>query len=92
MIPATIRRFGDVLDNATVAVVDPKLQSSAAKAHEWLPIKPGEDGALRADEGPARLGLPLPAPPASSPICHCHCHLRGKPKQAEAFREGSFLC
>lgn len=46
MIPATIRRFGDVLDSATVAVVDPRMNSSAAKAHEWLPIKPGEDGAL----------------------------------------------
>jgi len=46
MIPAAIRRFGDVLDRATVAVVDPKLSSSSAKAHEWLPIKPGEDGAL----------------------------------------------
>ena len=46
MIPATIRRFGDVLDNATVAVIDPRLNSSAAKAHEWLPIKPGTDGAL----------------------------------------------
>ena len=46
MIPATIRRFGDMLDHATVTVVDPKLQSSSAKAHNWLPIKPGEDGAL----------------------------------------------
>jgi anaerobic selenocysteine-containing dehydrogenase len=46
MVPASIRRFGDVLDKATVAVVDPRLQASAAKAHEWLPVKPGEDGAL----------------------------------------------
>jgi anaerobic selenocysteine-containing dehydrogenase len=46
MIPATIRRFGDVLDRATVAVVDPRLSSSAAKAHEWLPVQPGTDGAL----------------------------------------------
>ena len=46
MIPATIQRFGDVLDQATVAVVDPKLSASSAKAQEWLPIKPGEDGAL----------------------------------------------
>ncbi len=46
MIPAAIRRFGDVLDQATVAVVDPKLSSSSAKAQEWLPVKPGEDGAL----------------------------------------------
>jgi anaerobic selenocysteine-containing dehydrogenase len=46
MIPATIKRFGDVLDRATVAVVDPKLNTSAAKAHEWLPVIPGTDGAL----------------------------------------------
>ncbi len=46
MVPATIRRFGGVLDRGTVAVVDPKLQTSASKAHEWLPVKPGEDGAL----------------------------------------------
>ena len=46
MIPATIRRFGDLLDRGTVAVVDPRLNSSAAKAHEWLPLKPGTDGAL----------------------------------------------
>lgn len=46
MIPATIKRFGDLLDRGKVAVVDPKLNTSAAKAQEWLPIKPGEDGAL----------------------------------------------
>ena len=46
MIPATIKRFGDMLDRATIAVVDPKLSSSSTKAQEWLPLKPGEDGAL----------------------------------------------
>ncbi|MBL6991420.1 MAG: molybdopterin-dependent oxidoreductase [Bacteriovoracaceae bacterium] len=46
MIPATIKRFGKVLDNATVAVVDPRMNTSAAKAHEWLPVIPGTDGAL----------------------------------------------
>ncbi|RMH70683.1 MAG: twin-arginine translocation signal domain-containing protein [Gemmatimonadetes bacterium] len=46
MIPATIRAFGDLLDRGAIAVVDPKLTTSAAKAQEWLPIKPGEDGAL----------------------------------------------
>ena len=46
MIPATIKRFGDVLDRATVAVVDPRLNTSAAKAQEWLPLIPGTDGAL----------------------------------------------
>ena len=39
-------RWGDVLDRAHVVVIDPRLSVSAAKADEWLPIKPGEDGAL----------------------------------------------
>lgn len=46
MIPATIKRFGDVLDRGTVAVVDPRMNTSAAKAQEWLPLIPGTDGAL----------------------------------------------
>jgi len=45
-VPNAISKFGDILDQATVAVVDPRLSTSAAKAHEWLPVKPGEDGAL----------------------------------------------
>ncbi|UCE19329.1 MAG: molybdopterin-dependent oxidoreductase [Gemmatimonadota bacterium] len=39
-------RWGDALDRAQVAVVDPRLSATAAKASEWLPVKPGEDGAL----------------------------------------------
>jgi len=46
MIPATIKRLGDVIDKATVAVVDPKINNTAAKAQEWLPLLPGTDGAL----------------------------------------------
>jgi len=46
MIPATIKRFGEVMDRAKITVVDPRFSTSAAKAHNWLPIKPGEDGAL----------------------------------------------
>jgi anaerobic selenocysteine-containing dehydrogenase len=38
--------WGDVLDAATVAVIDPRLSASASKADEWLSVKPGEDGAL----------------------------------------------
>lgn len=41
-----ISKFGEILDRATVTVVDPKMGSVAAKAHNWLPIKPGTDGAL----------------------------------------------
>ena len=46
LVPAIIKRFGDVLDKATVAVVDPRMQTTATKAQEWLPIIPGQDGAL----------------------------------------------
>lgn len=46
MVPAAITRLGDVLDQATVAVVDPKLNNTAAKSHEWMPLLPGTDGAL----------------------------------------------
>ncbi len=38
--------WGEVLDRAEVAVVDPRFSASAAKAGEWLPIMPGQDGAL----------------------------------------------
>ncbi|MBT3364040.1 MAG: molybdopterin-dependent oxidoreductase [Chloroflexi bacterium] len=38
--------WGDLLDRAQVAVVDPRLSAAAAKASEWLPVKPGGDGAL----------------------------------------------
>lgn len=45
-VPRMIKDFGNLLDRATVTVVDPKMGASAAKAHNWLPIKPGTDGAL----------------------------------------------
>lgn len=40
--------WGDVLDRAQVAVVEPRLSATAAKADEWLPVRPGHDGALAA--------------------------------------------
>ena len=46
MVPNTIRRFGEILARGKVIAVDPRLSNVAAKAHEWLPIKPGTDGAL----------------------------------------------
>jgi anaerobic selenocysteine-containing dehydrogenase len=47
-VPNAIAKFGGILDRGTVIAVDPRLSASAAKANEWLPIKPGEDGALAA--------------------------------------------
>ncbi|UCD59293.1 MAG: molybdopterin-dependent oxidoreductase, partial [Candidatus Hydrogenedentota bacterium] len=38
--------WGDVLDNAKVIVVDPRYSATATKADMWLPIRPGQDGAL----------------------------------------------
>lgn len=45
-VPNTINKFGDIFERGSVIVVDPRLSASGAKANEWLPIKPGEDGAL----------------------------------------------
>ncbi|MBT3210014.1 MAG: molybdopterin-dependent oxidoreductase [Bacteroidetes bacterium] len=38
--------WGDALDDAQVAVVDPRLSITATKATDWLPVVPGQDGAL----------------------------------------------
>lgn len=45
-VPNAINKFGDIFERGSVIAVDPRLSTSAAKANEWLPIKPGEDGAL----------------------------------------------
>lgn len=45
-IPNVLNKIGKILEQATVATVDPRFSSSTIKSHEWLPIKPGEDGAL----------------------------------------------
>ena len=41
-----LNKWGDVIANAGVAVIDPRFSASAAKADDWLPIAPGQDGAL----------------------------------------------
>lgn len=45
-VPHVISMYGKVLDQAKVAVIDPRLSSTASKADEWLPVIPGQDGAL----------------------------------------------
>jgi len=45
-VPHAINIWGQVRDQAKIAVVDPRLSATAAKADEWLPVLPGEDGAL----------------------------------------------
>ena len=47
-VPNAIAKFSDILDRGTVIAVDPRMSTSVAKAHDWLPIKPGTDGALAA--------------------------------------------
>ena len=46
MVPNAIAQLGDVIERGTLAVVDARLSTSAAKAHEWMPLSPGTDGAL----------------------------------------------
>ena len=41
-----LNKWGDVINNAGVAVIDPRFSASAAKADEWMPVAPGQDGAL----------------------------------------------
>lgn len=45
-VPNTINKLGDIFDRGSVITVDPRLSAIAAKSNEWLPIKPGTDGAL----------------------------------------------
>lgn len=45
-VPHAMSIWGEVRDRAEIAVIDPRLSATAAKANEWLPVLPGEDGAL----------------------------------------------
>ena len=38
--------WGEMLNRAKVATVEPRLSATAAKSDEWLPVIPGQDGAI----------------------------------------------
>ena len=46
IVPGTIAHLGNIIARGGLITVDPRMSTSAAKAHEWLPVKPGTDGAL----------------------------------------------
>lgn len=46
MVPNTMHYFAEIVKRGTVIAIDPRLSNVAAKAHEWLPVNPGTDGAL----------------------------------------------
>jgi len=46
-VPASIHKTGERIEAGTkYAVIDPRMSSIAAKAHRWLPLNVGTDGAL----------------------------------------------
>jgi anaerobic selenocysteine-containing dehydrogenase len=45
-IPTAMAKWATIKDNATVVTIDPTMTAAAAKSDEWLPITPGQDGAL----------------------------------------------
>ncbi len=45
-VSTALRNWGDALDNARIASVEPRLSGTGTKCDEWLPVKPGYDGAL----------------------------------------------
>ncbi len=45
-VPHATSMWGKVRKQATIAAIDPRLSVTASKADEWLPVIPGEDGAL----------------------------------------------
>jgi anaerobic selenocysteine-containing dehydrogenase len=41
-----LSQWGDATNHATTVAIDPRLSATAAKADIWMPIIPGQDGAL----------------------------------------------
>ncbi|WP_291318699.1 molybdopterin-dependent oxidoreductase [Desulfonatronospira sp.] len=45
-VSSALRDWGDVLDNARICSIEPRLSGTGSKCDEWMPVKPGYDGAL----------------------------------------------
>ncbi len=45
-IPSAMAHWAKLREDATIVTIDPTLTAAAAKSNEWLPVIPGEDGAL----------------------------------------------
>ncbi|MFU8818768.1 MAG: molybdopterin-dependent oxidoreductase [Desulfurivibrio sp.] len=45
-VPVAIHAMGRIQEKGKIACVDPRLSTTATKADDWLPVIPGEDGAL----------------------------------------------
>lgn len=45
-VPGSMSKWNHIREHATVVTIDPLLTVAASKSDEWLPVKPGEDGAL----------------------------------------------
>jgi anaerobic selenocysteine-containing dehydrogenase len=45
-VPRSMSVLKNIQGNATIATIDPFFTGAAAKSDVWLPVKPGEDGAL----------------------------------------------
>ncbi|MDF1614436.1 molybdopterin-dependent oxidoreductase [Desulfurivibrio dismutans] len=46
LVPFSIHALGRIQEKGKIACVDPRLSTTGAKADDWLPVIPGEDGAL----------------------------------------------
>ncbi len=46
LVPGMMNKWGKMVEKAKVVTIDPILTTAASKSHEWLPIIPGQDGAL----------------------------------------------
>lgn len=45
-VPHFINAWNGIGERAKVTVIDPRFSATASKANKWLPVIPGEDGAL----------------------------------------------